>query len=133
MYEYRAFCHRVVDGDTFDFNVDLGFKITMRIRVRLKDVDTPEMNSKIATERMHAQAAKDFVEAQLFYDGTMHDKFASTRECHAVIIRTEKDKLGIYGRYTASVELPGGDDLGALLVSNGYEKKAEYPVDTPTE
>ena len=42
MYEYRAKVDRVVDGDTVDFIVDLGFKISFKIRTRLAGVNTPE-------------------------------------------------------------------------------------------
>lgn len=42
MYEYRAKLKRVVDGDTVDFAVDLGFNIYTNIRTRLLGVDTPE-------------------------------------------------------------------------------------------
>ena len=41
-YIYRATCHRVVDGDTFEADVDLGFYVTLRVKVRLHNVDTPE-------------------------------------------------------------------------------------------
>ena len=42
MYNYRAKVRRVVDGDTVDFEVDLGFNMYAKIRTRLIDVDTPE-------------------------------------------------------------------------------------------
>ncbi len=42
MYEYRAKIDRVVDGDTVDFIVDLGFHVKLKIRGRLDGVDTPE-------------------------------------------------------------------------------------------
>ena len=42
MYTYRAKKIRCVDGDTVDFEVDLGFRMYARIRTRLTDVDTPE-------------------------------------------------------------------------------------------
>ena len=42
MYEYNAKVDRVVDGDTVDFIVDLGFNINIKIRTRLIGVDTPE-------------------------------------------------------------------------------------------
>lgn len=42
MYEYRAKIDRVVDGDTIDFIVDLGFYVNIKIRGRLIGVDTPE-------------------------------------------------------------------------------------------
>ena len=42
MYTYRAKLVKVVDGDTVDLDVDLGFHTTLRIRGRLIGVDTPE-------------------------------------------------------------------------------------------
>ena len=42
MYEYRAKVDRVIDGDTVDFIIDLGFHIKTKIRGRLDGVDTPE-------------------------------------------------------------------------------------------
>lgn len=46
MYTYKCSVKRVVDGDTLDLSVDLGFNITNKIRVRLVDVDTPEVRGK---------------------------------------------------------------------------------------
>ena len=42
MYEYKAVIVNVVDGDTFDMNIDLGFNIHIHERVRLLNIDTPE-------------------------------------------------------------------------------------------
>tara|TARA_Y100000356_G_C10994012_1_gene149828 strand:+ start:57 stop:365 length:309 start_codon:yes stop_codon:yes gene_type:complete len=53
MYEYKAKLVRCVDGDTVDFDIDLGFAVFVRVRTRLVDVDTPERgekNYKEATE-----------------------------------------------------------------------------------
>lgn len=114
LYVYRAQCVNVVDGDTYDFLVDLGFHTTHKIRARLGgDKDTPEMNSKNAAERVHAKKATAFAEEQLLGQ--------------EVIIRTEKDKIGIYGRYTATVTLDDGRDFGELLEDNDLLKHASYP------
>ncbi len=43
MYNYNAKITNVVDGDTFDFEIDLGFGITYKNRLRLYGVDTPEV------------------------------------------------------------------------------------------
>ena len=54
-YIYRARINRVVDGDTFDATVDLGFHTYGRHRFRLYDVDTPERGQpgyKEATEKL---------------------------------------------------------------------------------
>lgn len=42
MYEYKAKVDRVIDGDTVDFIVDLGFHVNIKIRCRLERVNTPE-------------------------------------------------------------------------------------------
>ena len=42
LYEYRAELKRVVDGDTYDFTVDLGFRVSKDIRIRMLGVDTAE-------------------------------------------------------------------------------------------
>lgn len=42
MYQYKAFVENVVDGDTVDLKIDLGFDIWHNIRVRLIGIDTPE-------------------------------------------------------------------------------------------
>lgn len=115
MYEYSARCVKVVDGDTYDFEVDLGFRIVHTIRVRLKTVDTPELRSQNEAEREHAKEAKALCVVLLL------------DSCDTITLRTEKDKIGIYGRYTATVTLEDGHDLGAVLVEKGMEKKAEYP------
>ena len=46
MYEYKAKLVRCVDGDTVDFDIDLGFAVFVRARTRLVDVDTPERGQK---------------------------------------------------------------------------------------
>ena len=55
MYTYQAFVYNVVDGDTIDVNVDLGFKIYTKQRIRLNRIDTPERGDagfKEATDRL---------------------------------------------------------------------------------
>jgi len=53
MYTYKAFCYNVVDGDTVDLNIDLGFNTFLKGRVRLGGIDTPETRT---TELMHKEA-----------------------------------------------------------------------------
>jgi endonuclease YncB( thermonuclease family) len=56
--EYRGQCLNVVDGDTADLFLDLGFREYARLRVRLFGIDTPEMNSKDLLTRAKAVEAK---------------------------------------------------------------------------
>ena len=57
--EYRAICKEVYDGDTYTMLVDLGFHTYTTIRVRLRGVDTPELDAKDPTVRQAGVAARD--------------------------------------------------------------------------
>ena len=50
MYTYKAKLDRVVDGDTIDANIDLGFDITIHKRIRLAGIDTPESRTRDLVE-----------------------------------------------------------------------------------
>ena len=52
MYEYKAIVDRVVDGDTIDVDIDLGFSTTLtKQRVRLAGIDTPESRTRNLAEK----------------------------------------------------------------------------------
>jgi len=108
MYEYRAKVTHVVDGDTIDVRVDLGFKIYFDIRLRLFGIDTPELRGE---EYEAGMKAKRFVEEKVL-----------DRE---VIVKTHKDKTGKYGRYLAEVFY---DDvsLNQTLLGVGLARLADY-------
>lgn len=88
MYKYRAKVTRVVDSDTFDASVDVGFNITVNTRFRLKDIDMP----KTELEREHSEWTIEYVKKLI------EDKI--------VIIKTFK--MGIYNKYNAIVILQDG-------------------------
>lgn len=85
MYEYRAQVIRVVDGDTIDFEIDVGFHISLRMRVRLRGVDTPEVRGPSRPQGLESAA---FVREQL-------------PEGRWVLLQTYK--IGKFGRYIADV------------------------------
>jgi endonuclease YncB( thermonuclease family) len=86
---FRAVCRNVVDGDTFDFLVDLGFYAYSYITIRLKDFDAPELfHPKSAAEKELAQRARARVE-ELLLD----------KPC---VIVTAKDTQ-TFGRFVADV------------------------------
>ena len=60
-FTYKAEVTRVVDGDTIDVELDLGFSILMRARVRLLGIDTPESRTRDLEEKKFGQAAKDYL------------------------------------------------------------------------
>jgi len=86
MYEYRCKVLRIVDGDTVDVDIDLGFGVWMhRERIRVVGIDTPESRTRDLTEKAFGLAAKEFVKS-LMPIGSMQ------------IIKTQKDKTGKFGR-----------------------------------
>ena len=84
MYEYRCKIKKVVDGDTVDIDIDLGFDIVLTDqRVRLYGIDTPESRTRDKTEKVYGLAAKKFLKEALGKDGTL---------------KTHKDAKGKFGR-----------------------------------
>ncbi len=62
MYEYKVEIVKVIDGDTVDVNVDLGFGVWLhKERVRLYGIDTPESRTSDVTEKIYGLAAKEFL------------------------------------------------------------------------
>ena len=62
MYEYQIKVTRVVDGDTVDADVDLGFSTWLHDqRIRLSSIDTPETRTKNDIEKFYGQLAKKFL------------------------------------------------------------------------
>jgi micrococcal nuclease len=84
MYEYNCKIRRVVDGDTVDVDIDLGFGVVYaNQRIRLYGIDTPESRTRDPIEKKFGKLAGRFLE----------DKLGD--EC---VIRTRKDSKGKYGR-----------------------------------
>ena len=66
MYRYKVEVTRVVDGDTVDVDIDLGFGMTYKIqRVRMKGIDTPESRTRDLVEKKFGLASKEFLKSQL--------------------------------------------------------------------
>lgn len=79
MYKYRVDVTRVVDGDTVDVDIDLGFgMVYKKQRVRLYGIDTPESRTRDLEEKKYGKAAKKFLKETLENAGTVmllsHDK-----------------------------------------------------------
>jgi micrococcal nuclease len=58
MYEYKAVVDRVVDGDTIDVTIDLGFSVWKKMRVRMEGINTPESRTRDKEEKKRGLAAK---------------------------------------------------------------------------
>ena len=69
MYKYNAKVDRVVDGDTVDALVDLGFDTWKKVRIRMVGINTPESRTRDLEEKKRGLAAKDRL-IELLGDGT---------------------------------------------------------------
>ena len=68
MYEYKAVVDRVVDGDTIDVTIDLGFSVWKKIRVRMEGINTPESRTRDLEEKKRGLAAKDRLKSILEFN-----------------------------------------------------------------
>ena len=104
MYEYKAKLIRVVDGDTIDAEIDLGFKIFIKERIRFAGIDTPESRTRHKHEKSWGLAAKCRVKDLLEYEDA---EFTLT---------TELQKKGKFGRILGTVILADGTSLSEILL-----------------
>ena len=110
MYEYHVKkVLKVVDGDTIDVDIDLGFSVSFTQRVRLAGIDTPESRTKDLKEKALGLESKEFV--------SKHIKAATT-----ITIKTEKpDSSEKYGRILGWVYLDNASkSLNELMIDSGY-------------
>jgi micrococcal nuclease len=110
MYEYYVRkVEGVVDGDTIDVIIDLGFDILFASRVRLAGIDTPESRTKDLAEKALGLESKEYLKKHL-------------KDAKSVIIKTEKmDSSEKYGRILGWVYI--NDDtvsLNDMMINDGY-------------
>ena len=106
MYEYKCEVTRVVDGDTVDCVLDLGFSILHKCRVRLYGIDTPESRTRDLDEKARGKLAAKFVQ----------DSIDNGKD---IVLRSElKDSKGKYGKVLGSIVVDGLDINKAMVVQN---------------
>jgi len=110
MYEYFVReVKNVVDGDTIDVIIDLGFDILFSSRVRLAGIDTPESRTADKAEKALGIEAKEYLKKQL-------------KDAKSVVIRTEKmDSSEKYGRILGWVYVNGdSESINNKMINDGY-------------
>ena len=129
MYTYKAKLDRVVDGDTIDVNIDLGFDITVHKRVRLAGIDTPESRTRDLEEKKRGLAAK----------------YRLTEILDMGNLVVESKEVGKYGRvlgnltvYPDNLDLPINVnqtlvDEGHAVEYNGVKKKKIIEKGDPSD
>jgi len=86
MYEYRCKVNHIVDGDTVDVDIDLGFGVWLhKERIRMYGIDTPESRTRDLEEKKYGLAAKKFLTEML-------------NDPKGLTLKTSKDATGKYGR-----------------------------------
>jgi micrococcal nuclease len=110
MYEYFVReVKKVVDGDTIDVVIDLGFSILFESRVRLAGIDTPESRTTDKMEKALGLESKKYLESRI-------------KAAKNVVIKTEKlDSSEKYGRILGWIYLDGeGNSLNTEMIEKGY-------------
>ena len=96
MYEYRCKIVKIIDGDTVDVDIDLGFGVWMhQERIRLYGIDTPESRTRDLDEKKYGLIAKGWIE-----------KFMPLGSMQTLI--TQKDKSGKFGRILGKFRVNDG-------------------------
>jgi micrococcal nuclease len=110
MFEYYVKkVSKIVDGDTIDVDIDLGFDISFSSRVRLAGIDTPESRTKDRMEKTLGLESKDYLKKAI-------------DEAKTVVIKTEKmNSSEKYGRILGWLFLDGSDvSINQKMIDDGY-------------
>ena len=100
MYTYYTKIDKVVDGDTCDVFIDLGFSVWHKERVRLAGIDTAEKNTPLG------KALKEFL----------------IKNLEGKLVKLEVSKPDKYGRYLGKVYLNSEESINDQLIRNGLAK-----------
>jgi micrococcal nuclease len=110
MFEYRVKqVTKIVDGDTIDVDIDLGFNISYSQRLRLAGIDTPESRTTDKLEKTLGLESKEYLKYKL-------------KDAKDVVVKTEKpDSSEKYGRILGWVYLDGSTkSINEQMIEDGY-------------
>ena len=110
MYEYSCKINKVLDGDTVDINLDLGFNIVLaNQRVRMAGIDTPESRTANAEEKVRGLLSKK----------KLTEKLSSSKWCKIKTLKSDNndDK---FGRILGEFILDDGTNINQWLIENNY-------------
>ena len=108
MYEYNAKLIRVIDGDTVDAMIDLGFSVWVEKRIRLHGIDAPETRTRDLEEKKRGIETKE--------------KLQELLEANRNVFIVRSHGVGKYGRCLGTL-LIDGVNLNEKLLSEGYAKE----------
>jgi micrococcal nuclease len=108
MYEYKCKIIKVIDGDTTDVDIDLGFGVWLKKqRIRFFGIDTPESRTRDLEEKKYGLAAKEYVKSHLPLGSIQ-------------TLVTVKDGKGKYGRILGQFKLEDGTILNEKMITEHH-------------
>lgn len=108
MYEYKCKIIKVIDGDTTDVDIDLGFGVWLKKqRIRFFGIDTPESRTRDLEEKKYGLAAKEYVKSHLPLGSIQ-------------TLVTVKDGKGKYGRILGQFRLEDGNILNEKMITEHH-------------
>jgi micrococcal nuclease len=111
MYEYRARINKVVDGDTVDVDIELGFDIVLTgQRVRIMGIDTPESRTSDKVEKVFGLAAKN----------RLKELLGPTAVLKTQIEKDGDDAKGKFGRILGDFIAPDGRMVTEVMIEEGH-------------
>ena len=111
MHEYKVNILKVVDGDTVDVDIDLGFGVWLRDeRVRLAGIDTPESRTSDAIEKVFGQAAKERLSSLLGAQAILISRISKSGD----------NVKGKFGRILGNFKTINGDNVADILMNEGH-------------
>ena len=114
MYEYRAKVLKVIDGDTVDVDIDLGFGVWLKNeRVRIMGIDTPESRTRDKVEKKFGLAAK----------ARLKELLGATPILKTQVGKGGEDMKGKFGRILGDFITEDGKKCGELLIKEGHAVK----------
>jgi endonuclease YncB( thermonuclease family) len=114
MFEYYCKVNRVVDGDTIDVTVDLGFDIHHSARVRMMGIDTPESRTRNLAEKALGLASKARLKELL--------------KGQKVKIATSKEGKGKFGRILADILVVDKKAMKPTSITNSLKRVTLAPI-----
>ena len=113
MYEYNSVIRKIVDGDTVDVDIDLGFGVWLKDqRIRINGLDTPECRTSDSEEKIFGLAAKNYVIQNL--------PVGSRQILKTVIDEDGNDVKGKFGRILGDFVISDKTMLAEQMIVQGY-------------
>jgi len=100
---------KVIDGDTIDVDIDLGFDISLARRVRMAGIDTPESRTTDKAEKVLGLESKEYLKKMM-------------KDAKTIVIKTQlPDSSEKYGRILGWVYIDGADkSINEQMIEDGY-------------